>query len=142
MDGTVPKFIIIDTDTLDIFICKMQVTRTFPGAAVRVFHSVAAALAYVSSCLERTEEQLVLFVDLSLPDTSAWEFFDVLELLSPERKQQLCVNAISSSVLVEEHLRALACPIVCRFILKPVLPLNMQEIARSLSYVQEHNKHL
>ncbi|ESU26213.1 hypothetical protein FLJC2902T_26930 [Flavobacterium limnosediminis JC2902] len=115
------RFIVIDDEPLNNFICKHQIARVFPDANVITFTEPETGLKYITNNLsEPFSGKTILFLDINMPTMSGWEFMAEFEKTSTVSKQQLVIYILSSSVNPEDLANSQANPNIKDFIEKPL----------------------
>jgi CheY-like chemotaxis protein len=117
------KFIIVDDDEINNFICRefIRITVKTPNDVLD-FTSPEKGLAYITSEYQKHsgEQRTALFLDINMPTMSGWEFLEKFSQLNDEIKKMFSVFIMSSSINPRDREQADSNPYVAGFIIKPV----------------------
>jgi len=116
--NTPNHFVIVDDDPINNMICKTVIKKLNPNAVVTSFTAPEEGMQYFRNAMPA--DDLVLLLDINMPDITGWDFLDEFERLSNQVKSQVSVFILSSSVDSRDKERAAANLMVKRFMSKPL----------------------
>ena len=125
-----PKFIIIDDDPINNFICIKTIQRLIVDASILSFTEATHALDFLNSpvFVNSLENRIILFLDINMPLISGWDFLHLFASMSPEIKKPIKIYMLSSSVNPEDIERAALNEYVSDYIMKPLQTARLGEI--------------
>ncbi len=132
------KFLVVDDDPFNNIICKKIIRSVYPDLEVLSFTDPELGLEYLrEGNSNRTDQTTILFLDINMPILTGWDFLDQFETFSPERKNQVYVFILSSSIDENdiEKTTAYGC---LGFISKP---LSVQELQNAVVIVGLKSEH-
>ncbi|TNF43936.1 MAG: response regulator [Cytophagales bacterium] len=115
--------LIVDDDSNYQFIHKLIAKKSGFHADPKCFNSGVEAIEYLEKNKE-TNENILIFLDLYMPETNGWVVADFVESLN--QSQRIKVFIISSSVNLADKQKALKYSCIIEYIEKP-LELNYLE---------------
>lgn len=124
------RFLIIDDDKMNNFICNVTIKNCFRDAIVTSFEQPVEALGYIRDTFARNPLPTVLLLDLNMPVLSGWDVLDELEKCDYSILNQLRIYILSSSVDQRDIERAKNNPHVVEFISKPLKKEKLMELFR------------
>ncbi|HET6990468.1 MAG TPA: response regulator, partial [Bacteroidia bacterium] len=95
------KFIILDDDPVNNFICKEVIKLTFKEPQVVLdFTNPEKCLEYITAHFKGNPEcaPIALFVDINMPIMSGWEFLEKFSQLDESVRKMFDIYMISSSI--------------------------------------------
>ena len=121
-----PRFIIIDDDPVNNFICVKTIQRVIPDPSIIAFTEAVHALEYLQSSAFNISgvDNVIILLDINMPLMSGWDFLSAYESLPGNIKRPLSIYMLSSSVNPEDMARAEASEYVMDYIMKP-LPVDV-----------------
>lgn len=116
------RFLIVDDDTLNNYITKILLKKSFEGVHVNDFTNPENGLDFMKSepSHHPPEAKTILLLDINMPVLSGWEYLDAFELLDGSIKDQYEIYILSSSVDPGDVQRAKNHPLVKDFMEKPL----------------------
>ncbi len=114
--------IIIDDDACNNLIFKIIITCLCKPyfADIQDFTNPVSGLAHLEALLPETDENIVLFLDINMPEMSGWEVLDAIMKMPEACKDLLTIYMFSSSLNVADKQRALNCSLVKGYVEKPL----------------------
>ena len=129
VDEHIPSFIVIDDDPVNNFICRKIILMMFAGADIKNFTDSRAGLDYILAAYSTTVSNTsILFLDINMPGLNGWEVLELFKDFPEEVKQQISIYMFSSSIAMDDKLRAEQNPLVKGFILKPLTQQQLKEL--------------
>lgn len=123
----IKNVIVIDDDPINNHICHKYIQIVFPSSVVDTFTDPQKGLDYIySKCDSSSQNDFILFLDINMPVLSGWDVLDRIMNLSEEKKKQLKIYILSSSVAAEDMQKANDNALVLGFIEKPLSILQLQ----------------
>ena len=119
----IPHFIVIDDDPFNNAFCEMLLTSKAITSYVTVqtFTVPEDGLKHLQNNYIITPGQYtVLFLDISMPTMSAWEFLEQFEKFDEVIKECFKIYILSSSIDPRDKKRALQHKYVNNYIVKPL----------------------
>jgi response regulator RpfG family c-di-GMP phosphodiesterase len=93
------RFILIDDDSINNYICKRLIKKTFPFVEVVDFIHPEEGLKYIQSLSNTGGESCsMLLLDINMPEMSGWEFIEKYSHLDATIRDQVHIYMLSSSV--------------------------------------------
>ncbi|WP_421944755.1 response regulator [Pedobacter sp.] len=109
------EIFLIDDDEYSLFINR-EIIAEHTDLPIKCFNSGIRGLEYLQS--EQSVEQVLLFLDLNMPQMNGWEVLEAISSL--DTKTGIQVYILSSSVDIKDQLRAQDHNLVKEYILKPL----------------------
>ena len=128
------KVLVIDDTEMDLKIAQMAMNRYAFADEIVLKKSAIGGLEYLES-FESTPENLpqLIFLDINMPELSGFDFLERYEKL-PEVIQRNCIIMMLSTSLVEEdHKRALDNKFVSKFLNKPIDKMKLEIIRAEMN---------
>lgn len=128
----IPKFIIIDDDSINNFLVKSILKKMASNSDVESFTDPEIAIDYLLSLETENFKDLIIFLDLNMPVLNGW---DVLDILTERFGGKLPANAIlyiaSSSDIQEDISKSKVYEMVNGYLTKPLKLDAIQRILES-----------
>jgi two-component SAPR family response regulator len=125
----ISRFLIIDDDPSNNFLCEIILKKTVSGLDIRSFIQPEIAVDYIKNeYLNGTAVPTVLFLDINMPVMTGWDFLQTLETFDDKIIQQFTIYIVSSSVDQSDKKRAIENPLVIDYIEKPVTAEKLRQI--------------
>lgn len=128
----IPKFIIIDDDSINNFLVKSILKKLASNSDVESFTDPEIAIDYLLSLETENFKDLIIFLDLNMPVLNGW---DVLDILTERFGGKLPANAIlyiaSSSDIQEDISKSKVYEMVNGYLTKPLKLDAIQRILES-----------
>ncbi|MES2812255.1 MAG: response regulator [Bacteroidota bacterium] len=116
------RFIVIDDDPINNFLCSKNIKKSVQDADIITFTEGENGLDYIKSYLSETDiDNTILFLDINMPSMSGWEFMEEFQNISPEIKNHIFIYILSSSVNQTDKQKAKTHPDIVDYIEKPLL---------------------
>lgn len=119
-----PKFdtvMIIDDNTIDLYVCSRMITKNNFGKKVLQYSVATEALKYLQDNQNNFSGlPQIIFVDIYMPVMSGFEFMEEYDKLSPALKDHCKTYIISSTIDNEDIVRSRTNKNVVSFQVKPV----------------------
>jgi len=112
------SILLIDDDPPTNFINERLIQSTGLNTAVHAFESGSEALAYINQS-DNTQPSII-FLDINMPGMDGWEFLDQYEKLSGDKRSQIVLAMLSTSMNPDDITKANDRGSVERFISKPL----------------------
>lgn len=126
----IPRFIVIDDDTLANMITEKMIRIYEPGALVETFADAGAALAAMSGLDGTGTPRAIVLLDINMPGLSGWQFLDAFEATGGCVHDQYRVYMLSSSIDNRDKDRASLYPCVAGMLGKPLTPESIRMVVR------------
>ena len=114
------RFIVIDDDPVNNFLCSAVIEVAAGGLDVQTFEVPEKGLEYIAKECLNNEYPTVLFLDINMPTWSGWDFLDNFEKLDEKIKRQIKIYILSSSIDANDKHRARENKNVVDYIEKPL----------------------
>ena len=126
---TISRFLIIDDDPSNNFLCEIMLKKTITGMDIRSFLEPEIAVDYIKKEYSNGKSvPTVLFLDINMPVMTGWDFLQALETFDDKIIQQFTIYIVSSSVDQSDKKRAIENPLVIDYIEKPVTAEKLRQI--------------
>lgn len=122
-----PKLAIIDDDDIYRFAVERILQRSGVTKNICTFDSGAAALDYIRHAAPETLPDVVL-LDLNMPIMDGWSFLEQFRGLEEPLRERITIFIVSSSIDPRDHERAKTISEVEGFLVKPILPEELQRM--------------
>ncbi|WP_419213452.1 response regulator [Maribacter sp. X9] len=122
------RVIVVDDNRVDLFLNTLLVKKLNIAEEVVSFEKPLQALGYLRTLAKKRTDNILLLLDLNMPDISGFEF---LEALPPMIDQLECFDVliVTSSIDCEDRNKAYSNPLVNDFLIKP---LRLEELNHSI----------
>lgn len=119
----------IDDDSIFIFVSKKLIEEENFCDNLNVFENGKNAIeALVDSGNQNQKLPDIIFLDLSMPIMSGWEFLDSFQAAPIMGKENIKIIVMSSSINPLEMNMIKSYPIVYDYIVKPLTPADLNKI--------------
>jgi CheY-like chemotaxis protein len=117
----------IDDDEPTNFLNKMVVEQYDCVREVRVAHSGQEALDYLSGSFPRPD---LIFLDINMPAMDGWEFLEKYRYLPMERKADIILIMLTTSLNPDDKARTNDIPEVAGFENKPLVQSGLDDLLK------------
>lgn len=116
------RFIVIDDDPINNFLCSKNIKKSVQDADIITFTEGETGLDYIKSYFnEPNIGNAILFLDINMPTMSGWEFMERFQKINTVIKDQISIYILSSSVNQSDKHKAKTHPDIIDYIEKPLL---------------------
>ena len=118
------SILLIDDDINTSFLNKRIIQRTGITACVKLFPGACEALTFLQDAHAGKEvypQPGIIFLDLNMPVMNGWKFMEQYGKLPEYLRLQTRVVVLSSSIDIEDTMRAARDSNISRFMSKPLL---------------------
>ncbi len=120
------RIYIIDDDPIYKLITKKLIEKTKLYGETKEFNNGNEAITYFEATSDLPD---VLFLDLEMPEMDGWEFLDAFCKLEKRINKESTVYIASSSIAIEDKLKAQKYKCVKEFLSKPINLDKLKKIA-------------
>lgn len=122
---------IIDDDSIFKIIVQKLIDKTQKFNNVLTFSNGEEASLALRKCLEQQEDfPDVILLDIEMPIMDGWEFMSELDYLKlPSNRNSLKIYISSSSIAIEDKLKAEKYPNILGYLTKPISLDDLMKIA-------------
>ena len=93
------QYLLIDDDATSNLICKLNIKKADPDAAVISFNDPEDALLCIKEkCVSDDKRVCILFLDINMPTMTGWEFLDKFQEFDPKVRSKFAVYILTSSI--------------------------------------------
>jgi CheY-like chemotaxis protein len=118
--GMKHHFIVVDDDGINNVTCRRVIINTLADAYVQTFTDPEIALEYLGTMRPKLPDgEIILFLDINMPNLTGWDFLDAFERFDPDLKARFKIYMLSSSTDEKDKARAAKYKNVCGYIEKP-----------------------
>ena len=123
----VPRFVVIDDDSINNHICVNAARIVLPGTDIRTFTDPQEGLDYILSTYSLPGMgETILLLDINMPVLSGWDVLDRFTDFPEAIKKQFTIYILSSSVADMDRQKADDTQLVSGFIEKPLSVRQLQ----------------
>jgi CheY-like chemotaxis protein len=127
--STIRKYIIVDDDSFNNMLCKMQIENALGEVDIRTFEIPEEALAFIQTEYSKSVMPAILFLDINMPAMTGWDFMEQYKKFNGAVKMPLNIYLLSSSIDALDKDKAEADEDIKGLILKPLLSTAILSIA-------------
>lgn len=120
--------VVIDDDAVVLFLHKVLIQKSSLPSNVNAFSSAGQALEFMRQ--RSTRKNLLIFLDINMPDINGWDFLDYLNRLSFSKK--IFVIMVTSSINRSDRNRAEQYPLILDYLEKPLSKQACEELYMKL----------
>ena len=113
------NFFLIDDSAFDLFIYEKLLIKSGITENVRTFNSAREALKHLAGHGHGLPE-IIILLDLQMPDMNGFEFIDEFDLLPEAVKTQVKIFMLSSTIDTRDIEKAKASPHIIDLLPKPL----------------------
>jgi CheY-like chemotaxis protein len=126
-------FVVIDDDNVNNAVCTAAIKTATDGTTPVCFTSPVEGFRYIEHeyLLEMENVPTILFLDLSMPEMSGWDWLFKFEQLPHIIKRQISVYILTSSISSKDAEKARNNVYVKGYILKPLQKHKVVEVIES-----------
>jgi two-component SAPR family response regulator len=125
----ISRFLIIDDDPSNNFLCEIMLKKTIAGMEIRTFLQPEIAVDFIKKEYSNGNAvPTILFLDINMPVMTGWDFLETLEAFDDKIIQHFTIYIVSSSVDQMDKKRAVENPLVIDYIEKPVTVEKLKKI--------------
>ena len=129
--------LVIDDDEPTNYFNQMIVEQAGCTEKIKVAQSGQEALDYLATSVELACQDDtfpcpdLIFLDINMPAMDGWEFLEQYRQLKKERRNQVIVVMLTTSLFQEDMIRAQGIPEITAFENKPLTPEKLKKILMS-----------
>jgi len=126
--------LLIDDDEPTNFLNKMTLEQGSYARYVRVSQNGQEALDYLASCgdtgngVSRNPRPDLIFLDINMPAMDGWEFLERYKQLPPEKKADIVLIMLTTSLNPDDEARTRSMPEISGFENKPLRQVQLENI--------------
>ncbi|MDX1601667.1 MAG: response regulator [Salinimicrobium sediminis] len=120
--------VVIDDDAVVLFLHKVLIQKSSLPSNVNAFSNAGQALEFMRQ--RSTRKNLLIFLDINMPDINGWDFLDYLNRLSFSKK--IFVVMVTSSINRSDRNRAEQYPLILDYLEKPLSKQACEELYMKL----------
>ncbi|MDX1751576.1 MAG: response regulator [Salinimicrobium sediminis] len=120
--------VVIDDDAVVLFLHKVLIQKSSLPSNVIAFSNAGQALEFMRQ--RSTRKNLLIFLDINMPDINGWDFLDYLNRLSFSKK--IFVVMVTSSINRSDRNRAEQFPLILDYLEKPLSKQACEELYMKL----------
>lgn len=113
-------FLIVDDSYIDRLVSSMLIKRTFNVETTIEVSGGALALEWLKQ--KPQEQEILILLDIMMPQMNGFQFLDHFEALDPGIRKNVSIVMLSSTLADEDVLQARQHPIVKKLLSKPLSP--------------------
>jgi CheY-like chemotaxis protein len=133
-----PEVIIIDDDRCTLEMNRLTVKTVLPGAEIRGFLSVRAALEYLRNIdadgLETDSEKGIIVSELHMPVVDGFQFLDEFAFLPPVVRNRYIIFILSADARIADARLLINKPNLAGFFSKPLSVFKFVTLLRKVGY--------
>ena len=123
------KAVIIDDSSLDRMLTEKMIRMNSFAKEVVSFDSVRPALDYLELCAaDRSIFPDFIFLDIQMPEMDGFDFLDRFSGFPATLTRECRVATLSSSIAIDDRLRAETYPTIYKFFNKPLMLAHLSEL--------------
>jgi CheY-like chemotaxis protein len=112
------NFFLIDDSAFDLFIYEKLLIKSGITENVKTFNSAREALKYLAA--QESLPEIIILLDLQMPDMNGFEFIDEFDLLPEAVRAQIKIFMLSSTIDTRDIEKAKASPHIIDLLPKPL----------------------
>ena len=117
---------IIDDDPIYQIIANKMINKSELFANVLSFKNGKEAIDEFKKKLEGNDNlPNIILLDINMPIMDGWEFMDDMTLLKNHIKDEIHIYIVSSSIAVEDKIKAKNYPEIVDYLIKPINNINL-----------------
>lgn len=120
-------FLVIDDSYIDRLVCSMLIKREFDGCEVHEVTGAKNGIDWLAS-RDSVNGQLVIMLDIMMPEMNGFDFLEQFEKLDPEIKDSSTIFMLSSTLDYDDVARAEKHPHVKKLLGKPLSPKELKNL--------------
>ncbi|GAA5043856.1 response regulator [Marivirga lumbricoides] len=125
--------LLIDDDLATNFLHQDVIKSTGVKAHIQVCHDGQEALDYLNCEGEFSNEPFfpqpgIIFLDINMPGMNGWEFLEVYEKMPSDRKAEIVVAMLTTSLNLDDHDKAEKTEGVKKYLSKPLKKEYLEEL--------------
>ena len=120
--------VVIDDDAVVLFLHKLLIQKSSLPSNVKDFLHAEVAMEYIKE--RSSQNNLLIFLDINMPDLNGWDFLDHLSRLNYSK--QIFVVMVTSSINQCDRKRAEEYPLIVDYREKPLSKQACEEIYMKL----------
>ncbi len=126
--------LLIDDDEPTNFLNKMTLEQGSYARNVRVSQNGQEALDYLASCgdagngVSKNPRPDLIFLDINMPAMDGWEFLERYKQLPPEKKADIVLIMLTTSLNPDDGARTRSMPEISGFENKPLRQVQLENI--------------
>ncbi len=115
------KVLVIDDTEMDLAVARIAMRKYAFAMDVVLKKSVRSGMEYLESFQENPEElPQLIFLDINMPELSGFDFLELYEQLPDQIKRNCIIMMLSTSLVEDDHKKALNNKFVSKFLNKPL----------------------
>ncbi|MEQ8474836.1 response regulator [Fulvivirga sp.] len=123
---------LIDDDSITNFVNKIIIERNYSSAKIQEFLIASEALKQLQNNYAiGAELPNFIFLDINMPEMNGWEFLEAYKKLDPKITDHIKLYMLTSSQNEDDVKRADNCPVIRKFVNKPLKRDDVVEILRA-----------
>lgn len=131
IDKKINTVLLVDDDDATLLINKMMLKKAgLENTSVDVAFHGGEAIEHLKKAYEADDMQLpdIIFLDINMPAVDGWDFLEEYEQLPYLLKENIKIVMLSTSLNPDDEARARNTPAINKFLRKPLMPINIQDI--------------
>jgi CheY-like chemotaxis protein len=124
---------VVDDDPIYQIIMNKIIKKSELFSGVSSFKNAKDSLDTVKKLLELNKAlPNIILLDINMPIMDGWEFMDEMLLLKPQINEPLYIYVVSSSIAVEDKIKAKKYQEIVAFLSKPISENDLKLIAENI----------
>ncbi len=125
------KVWLVDDDKIYRYASTRYIKEADPTIEVRAFEESQDALDELRGMTDEDERLPgLILLDVNMPIIDGWDFMNEYEQLSAQKRENISIYIVSSSIDENDMERAAANPDVSRYITKPVMQEDFKKLLK------------